>query len=259
MSNTSLHRMTITEVAPMIESGEVSPVEVVKAAVEQAERLQPALKGFITLRAEAALEEAAERERAIANGGYRGPLDGIPVGLKDNIATEGLLTTVGSRVFADHVPDYDAFAVERLKSAGAIILGKENLHEFAGGVPCDNPYYGSVSNPWNTDYVAGGSSGGSGGERRGLHHVRVAGHRPGRLRPHPVRHVRHRGYEAVVWTGQPARPPCYQLQRRPHSADDPQRARQRPRPAGHSRQRPAGPELCARSCGRTSAPSLDAI
>lgn len=162
MSNTSLHRMTITEVAPMIESGEVSPVEVVKAAVEQAERLQPALKGFITLRAEAALEEAAERERAIANGGYRGPLDGIPVGLKDNIATEGLLTTVGSRVFADHVPDYDAFAVERLKGAGAIILGKENLHEFAGGVPCDNPYYGSVANPWNTDYVAGGSSGGSG-------------------------------------------------------------------------------------------------
>ncbi len=162
MANSALHRMTISEVAPLIESGEVSPVEVVRAAVEQAERLQPSLKGFITLRAEAALAEAAERERAIANGGYRGPMDGIPVGLKDNIATEGVLTTVGSRVFADHVPDYDAFAVERLKSAGAIILGKENLHEFAGGVPCDNPYYGSVSNPWNTEYVAGGSSGGSG-------------------------------------------------------------------------------------------------
>ena len=162
MTDSALHRLTITELAPMIESGEVSPVEVVRAAVERAERLQPTLKGFITLRAEAALEEAAERERSIANGGYRGPLDGIPVGLKDNIATEGVLTTVGSRVYADHVPDYDAFAVERLKGAGAIILGKENLHEFAGGVPCDNPYYGSVSNAWNTDYVAGGSSGGSG-------------------------------------------------------------------------------------------------
>ena len=162
MTDSALHKLTISEIAPLIESGEVSPVEVVRAAVEQAERLQPSLKGFITLRAEAALEEAAERERAIADGGYRGPLDGVPVGLKDNIATEGVLTTIGSRVFADHVPDYDAFAVERLKGAGAIILGKENLHEFAGGVPCDNPYYGSVSNPWNTEYVAGGSSGGSG-------------------------------------------------------------------------------------------------
>ncbi len=162
MAANELLTMTISEVAPMIESGAVSPVEVARAAIEQAERLQPLLKGFITLRAEAALEEAAERERSISNGGYRGPLDGIPVGLKDNIATEGVLTTIGSRVFEDHVPDSDAYAVERLKSAGAIILGKENLHEFAGGVPCDNPYYGSVSNPWDPDYVAGGSSGGSG-------------------------------------------------------------------------------------------------
>ena len=182
------------------------------------------LKGFITLRAEAALEEAGERERSIANGGYRGPLDGIPVGLKDNIATEGVLTTVGSRVFADHVPDSDAFVVERLKSAGAIILGKENLHEFAGGVPCDNPYYGSVSNPWNLDHVAGGSSGGSGANVAACVTYASLGTDLGGFRPHSLRDVGNRRHEADVRPGQPARAPRDQLQRRPHRSNDPQRA-----------------------------------
>ena len=162
MAPSALHKMTISELAPLVKSREVSPVEIVQAAIEQAERLQPDLKSFITMLPEQALDEAKKREQAIAGGDYLGPLDGIPVGLKDNIATEGVLSTVGSRVFADHVPDSDAYVVERLKAAGAIIFGKENLHEFAGGVPCDNPYYGSVGNPWNLDYVAGGSSGGSG-------------------------------------------------------------------------------------------------
>ena len=104
---------------------------------------------------------AKEREQAIMKGEYLGPLDGIPVGIKDNISTAGIRTTIGSKVFADHVPDEDAFVVQRLKQAGAIILGKENMHEWAAGGTSANPYYGAVGNPWNLAHVPGGSSGGS--------------------------------------------------------------------------------------------------
>jgi aspartyl-tRNA(Asn)/glutamyl-tRNA(Gln) amidotransferase subunit A len=95
-------------------------------------------------------------------GEYRGPLHGIPIGIKDNIATAGIRTTVGSKVLANNVPAEDAEVVRRCKEAGAIIIGKENLEEFAAGVTSNNPHYGAVRNPWNSEHVPGGSSGGGG-------------------------------------------------------------------------------------------------
>ena len=137
-------------------------MEVTEAALAQADRLQPTLNSFITILHEQALESAREQEEALATGEYRGPLHGIPIGIKDNIATGGIRTTVASKVFAQHVPKEDAHVVALCKRAGAIILGKENLEEFAAGVTSNNPHYGAVHNPWALDRVPGGSSGGGG-------------------------------------------------------------------------------------------------
>ena len=162
MADSDLTKLTISELAPKIRSGEVSPVEVTEAALAKAERLQPTLNSFITLLHDQAISQAKEQEAAVARGEYKGPLQGIPIGIKDNIATGGIRTTVGSKVLSDHVPEEDAEVVRRCKAAGAIILGKENLEEFAAGVTSNNPHFGAVHNPWQLDHVPGGSSGGGG-------------------------------------------------------------------------------------------------
>lgn len=161
MSDQELLALTISEIAPKIKAREVSPVEITRAALERITRLTPSVNSFITVLHDQALVRAKEQEQALVNDGYRGPLHGIPIGIKDNMATRGIRTTIGSRVFANHVPDQDAAVVERCRDAGAVVLGKENLHEFAMGVSSDNPHYGAVHNPWALDYVPGGSSGGS--------------------------------------------------------------------------------------------------
>ena len=161
MAENDLTKLTIAELAPKIKAREVSPVEVTMAALGRAREMQPVINSFITLMPEQALAQAKAREEAIGKGDYRGPLDGVPIGIKDNIATAGIRTTVGSKVFADFVPDEDARTVELCKQAGAIILGKENMHEFAAGGTSDNPHYGPVRNPWGLDRIPGGSSGGS--------------------------------------------------------------------------------------------------
>ena len=163
MTDSALLKASIAEMAPRIKAREVSPVELTEAALALAERLQPEMKSFITLLPDQARAQAKKREQAIAKGEYLGPLDGIPVGIKDNISTAGIRTTVGSKVLSENVPEEDAFVVQRFKEAGAIILGKENMHEWAAGGTSANPYYGAVGNPWNLDHVPGGSSGGSGG------------------------------------------------------------------------------------------------
>ena len=160
MANEDLLKLTITEIAPRIRGGEVSPVELTEASLARAERLQPQLNSFITILHEQARTQAREQEAAIARGDYLGPLQGIPIGIKDNLATAGILTTLGTRVLADYVPDEDAEVVRRCKQAGAIIIGKENLEEFAAGATSNNPFYGAVHNPWDLDHVPGGSSGG---------------------------------------------------------------------------------------------------
>ena len=162
MPNEDLLELTITELAPRIRNKEVSPVEVTEAALARAGRLQPELNSFITVLHDQALSAARELEAELARGEYRGPLHGIPIGIKDNIATAGIRTTVGSRVLADNVPAEDAHVVVRCEAAGAIILGKENLEEFAAGATSNNPHYGPVHNPWGLDHIPGGSSGGGG-------------------------------------------------------------------------------------------------
>ncbi len=162
MPNEALLDLTISELAPRIASREVSPVEVTEAALARADRLQPKLNSFITLLHERALARARELESELASGKYRGPLHGIPIGIKDNIATRGIRTTVGSLVLSDNVPEDDARVVNLCEEAGAIVLGKENLEEFAAGATSNNPHYGAVHNPWGLDHIPGGSSGGGG-------------------------------------------------------------------------------------------------
>ena len=160
MADAGLLKLTIAELSAKIKTREVSPVEVTEAALAQADRLQPTLHSFITLLHEQARMQAKEQEDALSKGDYRGPLQGIPIGIKDNIATGGIRTTVGSKVLADNVPNKDAHVVRLCKQAGAIILGKENLHEFASGATSNNPHYGTVHNPWAHEHIPGGSSGG---------------------------------------------------------------------------------------------------
>ena len=162
MPDSELLKLTISEIAPMIQAREVSPVDLTEAALAEAERRQPTLNSFIYIMHEQAMAQAEQAEEALSRGEYLGPLHGIPIGIKDNIATGGITTTVGSKVLKDHVPDEDAEVVRRCKQAGAIILGKENLEEFAAGATSNNPHYGAVHNPWGLDHIPGGSSGGGG-------------------------------------------------------------------------------------------------
>jgi aspartyl-tRNA(Asn)/glutamyl-tRNA(Gln) amidotransferase subunit A len=162
MSDSKLLSLSISELAPLIRQRKVSPVEVTQAVLDRAETLGPRLASIITLLKDEALAQARAREEDIARGGYRGPLDGVPVSVKDNIATAGIRTTMGVKVFDQFVPDEDAFAVAGLKQAGAVIYSKDNLHELAGGNTTDNPWYGRARNPWNLECSPGGSSGGTG-------------------------------------------------------------------------------------------------
>ena len=157
----SLAYATISTLAPRIASREVSPVDVTEAALSRIERLDRGLNSFITVVADQALDAAHQAERAIAAGDYRGPLHGIPVAAKDLFATRGLRTTAGSKLYGDWLPDHDATVVARLAGAGAVLLGKTNMHELAYGTKSNNPHYGPVRNPWDRVCHPGGSSGGS--------------------------------------------------------------------------------------------------
>ena len=162
MPSNELLSSTIAELAPRIRSGEVSPVDLTEAALAHAEAMQGELNTFITLLPNQARAQARQEADAIARGEFKGPLQGIPIGLKDNLATAGIKTTLGTRVLADYVPDEDAEVAIRCRAAGAIILGKENMEEFAAGATSNNPHFGPVRNPWGTEHVPGGSSGGGG-------------------------------------------------------------------------------------------------
>ncbi|MGH9793430.1 MAG: amidase, partial [Candidatus Acidiferrales bacterium] len=151
----------IERLAPLIAKRKLSPLELVDAFLKRIEQLNPKLNAYITVTAESARAEARAAEQEIAHKRYRGPLHGIPIALKDNIHTRGLRTTAGSKVLADFVPAEDATVAARLREAGAILLGKTNMHEFAYGVTSENPFYGPVRNPWDTSRIPGGSSGGS--------------------------------------------------------------------------------------------------
>ena len=162
MQTTELHYLTIAEAAPLIANKRLSPVELTRAHLERIERTDDRLNSFITLLADEALAEASSAESAILAGDYRGPLHGIPIALKDLYYTKGIRTTIGSRIMNDFVPNYDAAVTERFRDAGAALLGKLQMHEFALGVTSENPHHGAAHNPWDIDRITGGSSGGSG-------------------------------------------------------------------------------------------------
>ena len=162
MQTNELHYLTVSDAASLIESRQLSPVELVEAHLERIEQTDERLNSFVTLLADEARSAAADAESAIQGGGYLGPLHGIPIGLKDLYYTKGIRTTVGSKIMGDFIPDYDAAVTERFLDAGAILLGKLQMHEFALGATSENPHYGPARNPWDTTRITGGSSGGSG-------------------------------------------------------------------------------------------------
>jgi len=149
-------------IAAKVRSGELSPVEVVQCHLDRMERLEPELHAFCTPTPELALDVAAALEKAVAAGESVGPLAGVPIGIKDLVCTEGIRTVSGSVAYRDFVPDEDDVVVERLKAAGAIILGKTNVPEFGYSGVGHNPVFETTRNPWNTALTPGGSSAGSG-------------------------------------------------------------------------------------------------
>ena len=159
---TGLCYLTLDELAGRIRAKEVSPVDATEAVLERIERLNPKLNAYITVMTDQALAEARAAADEIASGHYRGPLHGVPIGVKDLCATKGVRTTAGSKILADWVPDEDATVVRKLREAGAVIVGKTHLHEYAFGATGINAHYGPARNPWDTSRITGGSSSGSG-------------------------------------------------------------------------------------------------
>jgi aspartyl-tRNA(Asn)/glutamyl-tRNA(Gln) amidotransferase subunit A len=152
---------TIAELRERYVRHDLSPVEVTRTLLDQAARSQPRLNAFITITNEQAIAQAQRAEKRVMKG-ETAPLLGVPISLKDLIDQRGVATTAGSGLFREHIAARDALVAKRLFSAGAISLGKNNLHEFAFGVTSNNPHFGAVHNPWDPGHIPGGSSGGSG-------------------------------------------------------------------------------------------------
>jgi len=157
-----LLELSLAQAARFVKTGEVSPVDLVGASLERIKAVNDRLSAYISVFEDEARKVAKAAETMIMAGHDLGPLHGIPVALKDNLAVKGFRTTAGSKILKDWIPDHDATVTERLRRAGAIFVGKLNMHEFAWGGTSDNPHYGAVRNPWDTERFPAGSSGGSG-------------------------------------------------------------------------------------------------
>lgn len=161
-TNRDLISLSLAEAAKLVAKKEISPVDLVDACLERIGEINAKTKAYITIYEKEARQVAKATESMLAAGHWLGSLHGIPMALKDNIGVKGLRSTAGSKVLSDWIPEKDATVASRLKGAGAIFIGKANLHEFAWGGTSDNPHYGAVRNPWDTDRFPAGSSGGSG-------------------------------------------------------------------------------------------------
>jgi len=157
----SLAFLTISELSELIRTRKISPVEVTRLMLHRIDKFNPVLNAYITVTSEQAMKSAQDAEKEIQQGKWRGPLHGVPLALKDLFDTAGVRTTAASALFRDRVPEQDAEMVRRLKAAGAVLLGKLNMHEFAYGGSSTVSYFGAVHNPWEPTYSTGGSSGGS--------------------------------------------------------------------------------------------------
>ena len=161
-ADAQLLELSLAQAADMVRSREISPVELVQASLNRIRATDDLLRSYITVFEEQALQVAKAAEIMAAAGHDLGPLHGIPIALKDNVALRGSRTTAGSKVLGNWLPQADATVAARLRRAGAIFIGKTNMHEFAWGGTSANPHYGAVRNPWNTERFPAGSSGGSG-------------------------------------------------------------------------------------------------
>lgn len=157
----SLMSLTAVEIGKKIQAKEVSAEEAVQEALEAVQAKETEINAFVTVDEEAAKKRAAQVQKQIADGTLTGPLAGVPVAIKDNMCTQGMLTTCSSKILNNFVPTYTATAVQNLEQAGAVIIGKTNMDEFAMGSTTETSAYGETKNPWNTRHVPGGSSGGS--------------------------------------------------------------------------------------------------
>ena len=155
-----MKNLTIQEMKAGFSNKDFSPVEVTRYYLKRIEDFTE-LNAFITVTSEQALKQASIAEQKYLAGEQTGILEGIPISYKDNLYTKGVRTTNGSKIDESFIPDVDAGIVTRLHREGAINLGKLNMHEYAFGITSNNPFYGAVKNPWNTEYTPGGSSGGS--------------------------------------------------------------------------------------------------
>ncbi len=156
-----LYNLSAYTLSRMLKRGEVSSKEITLNLLKRIDELDKKINAYITVDAQRAISMAEEADRRLKSGYLPSPLNGIPIAIKDNICTEGMRTTCGSMILKNYIPPYDATVVERLKRAGCVILGKTNLDEFGMGSSNENSAFGPARNPFNTDYVTGGSSGGS--------------------------------------------------------------------------------------------------
>ena len=156
-----LMHKTIQELAPLIQNKSISPVELTQDCLKQIAQTEPEINAYITVLETKALKAAAAAEHEILQGRYRGALHGIPYSAKDLYATQGILTTAGSSLLSDNIPAENAVVIDKLEHSGAVLVGKNNLHEFAYGTTNENDHFGPCRNPWDTRMITGGSSGGS--------------------------------------------------------------------------------------------------
>jgi len=161
MEKADIPFLSVSQLSEFLKSRQVSPVEVVEGYLERIDRLNDRLYAYLTVCRDQAVEAARVLERELARGEYRGPFHGVPVAVKDQLNTAGIRTTCGTPIFNDVVPDEDATVIAKLKSAGAILLGKLNMTEF--GTTSLSHAFDTVRNPWDLERFTGGSSSGSGG------------------------------------------------------------------------------------------------
>ncbi len=161
MADIPVHEWTLLTAAKAVRDKKISSRELTRALLSRIERINPKINAYVTVLPEAAMREAEARDEEIARGIVRGPLHGVPVAIKDIFCTKGIRTTCASRILKDFDPPYDATVVERIRAAGAVLLGKQNMDEFAMGSSTETSCFGPVLNPWATDRIPGGSSGGT--------------------------------------------------------------------------------------------------
>jgi len=161
MATPPVHEWTLLAAAKAVREKAISSRELTRALLDRIDRLNPKINAYVTVLPEAALADAAVCDAELARGKVRGPLHGVPVGLKDIFCTRGIRTTCGSRILSAFKPPYDAAVTEKVRAAGAILLGKQNMDEFAMGSSTETSHFGPTLNPWATDRIPGGSSGGT--------------------------------------------------------------------------------------------------